>query len=61
MIVAIDGQPITGVALHDVALRLRGEIGSDVEITLSRPGQPEPIKLKVRREAVVVPSDDFGL
>jgi len=61
VITAIDEQPITGVALHDVALRLRGEIGSEVEITLSRPGQPEPLKIKLRREAVSVPSGDFGL
>jgi hypothetical protein len=61
MIVAIDGQPVTGVELHDVALRLRGEIGSEVEMTVSRPGQTQPIKLKMRREAVVAPSDDFGL
>lgn len=61
LIVEIDAQPIAGVPLHDIALRLRGQIGSEVNLTLSRPGRAETLKVRLRRDVVSPPPDGFRL
>jgi S1-C subfamily serine protease len=61
LIVAIDSQPTGESRLHDIALRLRGQIGSEVDLTLSRTGQAQTFKVKLRREEVKPPADGFRL
>src|SRR6185369_4798611 len=55
-IIAVDGVTAIGLKLDQVSDKLRGEPGSPVVVTYSRPGVAEPIKLKFIRRVVHVPA-----
>ena len=55
-ITAIDGASTAGWPLSKVSESLRGAPGSQVRVTYSRPGVPEPIALKFTRVIVHVPA-----
>jgi carboxyl-terminal processing protease len=55
-IVAIDGEPTSGLAKIDVVRRLRGPIPSTVEISVLRPGRARPHEFRLRRMLIVAPS-----
>ena len=59
-IVGIDGKSVTGVSSVDIATRLRGDIGSKVEVTYARPGVPTPIKLSFVRREVHIPAVQYA-
>ncbi|KAA2284586.1 S41 family peptidase [Arenimonas fontis] len=55
VIVAIDGQALDGGA-DQTSLRLRGEPGSAVTLTVSRPGEPVPREFTIVRERIEITS-----
>jgi carboxyl-terminal processing protease len=57
-IVAVDGQPVTGMPLSDVTARLLGTPGSTVKVEYARPGSG-PIRLDFARARVRYPSVPF--
>lgn len=59
VIVEVDARPTVGVPLREIALRLRGDVGSEVNLTLARRGHAEPLKVKLRREVVTPPRIPF--
>ncbi|GJM31600.1 MAG: peptidase S41 [Saprospiraceae bacterium] len=67
-VIAVDGKDVVGKAPDQVNDILRGFPGTEVELTLRRPGQKGDIKLKLTRDEVNVPnvpysgmvSDDYG-
>src|SRR5262249_41987533 len=59
-IVAIDGNSTAGWQLTKVSESLRGPPGSQVTVTSTRPGVPEPIKLKFTRAVVHVPAVNYA-
>ena len=61
LIVGIDSQSVIGMPLRDIALRLRGPIGSEVNLTLSRPGSGQTLTSRRRREVVSPPPGGFDL
>lgn len=46
-IITLQGEPVRGLNLDEIVERLRGSIGSEIEIEVVRDG--EPITLRVRR------------
>ena len=54
LITEIDGAPTGGMTQRDVVDRLRGPVGSRVNLTLQRKGQDDPIQVSLIR-ALVVP------
>lgn len=42
---AVDGQPVKGKALSDIAMAIRGEVGTPVKLSLSRQGQAREVSL----------------
>ena len=64
-IVAVDGEPILGMALSEAVDKLRGKVGSDVTITIQRE-QNEPFDVTVTRDTIKIRSvrsevfDDIG-
>ncbi|MCG3176524.1 MAG: putative CtpA-like serine protease [Candidatus Omnitrophica bacterium] len=56
VIMKIDDQPIKDALLHDAVVRLRGEPGSPVKLTLMREGDNQIIDLHVTRELIRVKS-----
>ncbi len=57
VITAVDGTPIAGETPEQTALRIRGEAGTDVVLTIRR-GVIEPFDLTITRAEVSVPSLD---
>jgi carboxyl-terminal processing protease len=55
-IVAIDGQNTEGWSSDRVRDTLRGELGTEVKVTLRRAGLNEPLTIKIERAAVDLPS-----
>jgi len=52
LIVAINGQPIVGQSLDEAVKEMRGEIGSDITISILRPGQEETFDVTLTRELI---------
>lgn len=58
-IAGIDGKSVAGVSSVDIATRLRGDVGTTVEVTYARPGVPTPIKLSFVRREVHIPAVQY--
>lgn len=56
VIMKIDDQPIKDTLLHDAVVRLRGEPGTPVKLTLMREGDNQIIDIHVTRELIRVKS-----
>lgn len=54
----IDGKDITGINVEEVSRLLRGKIGTQVRLTISRPGLNEPMDLTLTRAEIVL--EDVG-
>jgi carboxyl-terminal processing protease len=54
LITKIDGQEVRGLSLNDAVDKMRGEIGSSIELTLMRQGVDKPITLKIARAVIKV-------
>jgi carboxyl-terminal processing protease len=55
-VVQVDNTPTTALELGKVSNMLRGEVGTPVAVTYTRPGVAEPIKLKFTRREVHIPA-----
>ena len=56
IITKVDGQPIKGMALDQVVAKLRGPVGSQVELEIDRKSQKTPIDVTLTRETIKVRS-----
>lgn len=50
----IDGEDISDLSINEVSKRLRGKIGTEVKLTLKRPGLEKPIELELEREEIII-------
>jgi carboxyl-terminal processing protease len=50
MITHVDGKSTLGLAVEDVVGKLRGVAGTQVRVTISRPGQEQPFELDIIRQ-----------
>lgn len=58
IISGVDGKTMTGVDVNEIVRRIRGEEGTQVELTVVRSGQPKPLNLRIRRAQIVTPTVD---
>lgn len=56
MIIKIDGKPVRGMSLSDAIEIMRGEPGTEVDLTILREGISQPRELTVAREIIQVAS-----
>jgi carboxyl-terminal processing protease len=56
VVLAVDGQDMTGIDPSLVVKRILGPKGTTVRLTLKREGATEPIEVSVMRESILVPS-----
>lgn len=52
LIVELDGAEVRGLSLDQAVDKMRGEIGTDIELTIVREGQDEPIKIAITRDII---------
>ena len=50
----IDGEGILGLSLQDAVEKLRGPVGSKIEITVVRLGEEEPLIVSIKRDIITV-------
>lgn len=55
VIIAIDGRLAAKLELRDAVRHIRGQVGSLVELTLSRSGAEQPWRIKLQREVLPQP------
>lgn len=53
-IVAVDDESIQGMSANEAVLLIRGEKGSDVKLTIQRPGMQETMDLKITRDEIPI-------
>lgn len=56
LIVKIDEQDVSGLSLNDAVDKMRGKVGSQVELTIVRQGTAEPFVVKLERAVIKVRS-----
>ncbi len=52
LITKIDGQDVRGMSLNDAVNKMRGAVGSPIELTIARKGVDKPITLKIVRAVI---------
>ncbi|MES2018504.1 MAG: S41 family peptidase [Pseudomonadota bacterium] len=52
IIIAVDGEPVTGLQSNNIGKRMRGAPGTGVQLEVSRAGVREPIKVQLVRAAL---------
>ncbi len=56
IITHLDGKPLDGMSINQVADRMRGPVGTTVRLQIARGGQPQPLHLAIMRDTIKVPS-----
>ena len=56
LIAEINGEQVRGLTLSEAVEKMKGDIGSSVDLTIVRKGANKPIRLAVKREEIKVPS-----
>lgn len=55
LIVGVDGESVLGQTLDEVVSRIRGPQGTDVTLTIARPGLDEPFDVTITRQRIEIP------
>lgn len=55
LIIGVDGESVLGQTLDEVVSRIRGPQGTDVTITIARPGLDEPFDVTITRQRIEIP------
>jgi len=55
-IVKIEGESTEGISTDEAVSRLKGKVGTEVNITIVHLGQDEPIEVTIRREVIAIPT-----
>jgi carboxyl-terminal processing protease len=55
LIIALDGEPVTGLSLSEAVDKMRGKVGTDIELTIRR-GNQEPFQVTITREKITIQS-----
>lgn len=56
MIIAIDGEDMSGYTPEEARQRVLGEAGTTVILTVAREGEPEPLEFSIVRAKITIPS-----
>jgi carboxyl-terminal processing protease len=52
LIVELDGTQVQGMTLDQAVERMRGQVGTKIEVTVVREGVPEPLKFELTRDII---------
>lgn len=59
-IVKVNGESVVGFSTDEAIKRMRGDVGTKVEITISRPGLAEPLSFEIIREIIKIKSVPYS-
>lgn len=59
-IVKVNGESVVGMSTDEAIKRMRGDVGTKVEITISRPGLAEPLTFEIIREIIKIKSVPYS-
>lgn len=54
IILSVDGKSVEGLSSSEAVLKIRGEKGTKVDLSISRAGESEPIKLAIKRDTIPI-------
>lgn len=54
IILSVDGKSVEGLSSSEAVLKIRGEKGTKVYLSISRAGESEPIKLTIKRDTIPI-------
>lgn len=54
IILSVDGKSVEGLSSSEAVLKIRGEKGTKVDVSISRAGESEPIKLTIKRDTIPI-------
>lgn len=61
LIIRLDETPVKGLTLRDAVNLMRGEVGTDILLTIVREGEEKPLKITLTRDKIKVKSVKFRL
>jgi len=61
LVIEIDGQSTRGISLSKAVSDIRGEKGTEVELTIVREGEDEPLVISIVRDVIDIPILEAGL
>jgi len=56
LIAQLDGKPVVGMSLNDAVNKMRGKVGTTIELTILREGTADPLKIKIKRDVIKIKS-----
>lgn len=56
LVTHLDGKPVIGLSLNDAVDKMRGKVGTSIELTIRRDNEPEAIKIKIKRDTIKIKS-----
>jgi len=59
VLMEVSGKNVKSKDISDISELLKGEPGTDIEVTINRPGTEKPIKKKITREQITIPNVPF--
>jgi carboxyl-terminal processing protease len=59
VITHLDGQPLKGMTIAEVAGRMRGPVGTTARLTIARKGAAKPLQFAIVRDTIRLPSVTF--
>lgn len=56
LVTHLDGKPVMGLSLSEAVDKMRGRVGTTIELTIRRENTPEPVKIKIKRDIIKIKS-----
>ncbi|WP_285766035.1 S41 family peptidase [Peribacillus sp. SI8-4] len=54
IVLSVDGKSVKGLSSSEAVLKIRGEKGTKVNLSISRAGEPDPIEFTIKRDTIPI-------
>lgn len=52
----LDGEPVMGLTLSEAVDKMRGKVGTDIDLTIRREGSADPVEITITRDVIKISS-----
>lgn len=56
ILTAVDGENVLDTSVEEVIQKIRGEVGTSVQLTFLREGETEPVQITIQRDIIQIPT-----